>query len=66
MKLDDLILKLETAKTLHGGDSEIIFQMGEDSNDIVFDQFGYNAEVDKLGRVGGDTTKPYVRVKVTR
>ena len=65
MTVTELILKLETAKTLHGGEAEIIFQMGEDSNGYTF-SFGYNAEVDKLGRVGGDNTEPYIRVKVTR
>ena len=65
MTLDELILKLETAKTLYDGDSNVIFQMGEDSSGYTF-SFGYNAEVDTLGRVGGDNTEPYVRVKVTR
>ena len=65
MKLNELILKLESDKTLYGGDSEIIFQIDEDHNGYNL-AFAHNAEVDKLGRVGGDTTEPYVRVKVTR
>ena len=65
MTVTELILKLETAKTLHGGESEIIFQVDEDHNGYNL-AFAYNAEVDKLGRVGGDNTEPYIRVKVTR
>ena len=67
MTLDELILKLETAKTLYDGDSSVIFQMGEHDNGVLVNvTFGYNAEVDTLGRVCGDNTEPYVRVKVTK
>ena len=46
MKLNELILKLESAKTLYGGDSEIIFQIEEDHNGYNL-AFAHNAEVDK-------------------